>query len=104
MYKAGAFDYKMSFLCILSFIFASMEDNSRKIKGLHFALTAVITNRSHGEGIMTTNNSRLLDGSPLFKECITHSDHVFTYYQLLHNYTVQTGFQYVFSKCLIITC
>lgn len=45
MYKAGAFDYKISFLCVLSFIFVSMVDNSRKIKGLDLALTAVTTNR-----------------------------------------------------------
>lgn len=48
MYKAGAFDYKMSFLCALSFIFVSIEDNRVKIKGLDFALTAITTKKSHG--------------------------------------------------------
>lgn len=74
MYKAGAFDYKMSFLCVLSFIFVSMEDNSRKIKGLDFALTAVnarieyLHQKSHGQ--RTTNNGQLFGTSQILIMCL----------------------------------
>lgn len=54
-----------------------MADNSRKIKALDFALTAVTAKKSHGQ--RNTNNGQLFGGV----EYITNADHVFA--TITHN-------------------